>query len=121
MYDADGRQVKATINGETTLYAGQHYEVTGSSITKYYFAGSQRIALRKDNALNFIMGDHLGSSSLTTDADGNELASMRYTAWGETRYATGSMNTDYGFTGQRTVSEIGLHFYREASRRGNAR
>jgi RHS repeat-associated protein len=61
--------------------------------------------------LNFIIGDHLGSSSLTTDAAGNELASMRYKAWGETRYATGSMNTDYQYTGQRTVGEIGLHFY----------
>jgi RHS repeat-associated protein len=111
VYDADGRQVKATINGETTLYVGQHYEITGTEITKYYFAGSQRIALRKDGVLNFIIGDHLGSSSLTTDADGNELASMRYKAWGETRLATGSMNTDYEFTGQRTVAEIGLHFY----------
>jgi RHS repeat-associated protein len=61
--------------------------------------------------LNFIIGDHLDSSSLTTDADGNELASMLYTAWGETRLATGSMNTDYQYTGQRTVAEIGLHFY----------
>jgi RHS repeat-associated protein len=53
--------------------------------------------------------------------DGNELASMRYTACplatlgmlreGETRYATGNLNTDYQFTGQRTVAEIGLHFY----------
>jgi YD repeat-containing protein len=42
VYDADGRQVKAIINGETTLYIGQHYEavVNGAvTITKYYFAG----------------------------------------------------------------------------------
>jgi RHS repeat-associated protein len=30
---------------------------------------------------------------------------------GETRYATGNLNTDYQYTGQRTVGEIGLHFY----------
>jgi hypothetical protein len=68
------------------------------------------------------------------DDAGQELTSMRYKACptgmltlrvrcreGETCYATGSMNTDYQYTGQRTVGEIGLHFYREASRRGNAR
>ncbi|WKZ39315.1 MAG: hypothetical protein QY328_13705 [Anaerolineales bacterium] len=55
----------------------RRYEVTGTEITKYYFAGAQRITLRKDGALNFIIGDHLGSSSLMTDAGGNELASMR--------------------------------------------
>jgi RHS repeat-associated protein len=36
---------------------------------------------------------------------------MYYKAWGETRYSTGSMNMDYQYTGQRTVTEIGLHFY----------
>jgi RHS repeat-associated protein len=79
--------------------------------------------------LNFTLGDHpstllrasLGSTSLTTDENGNELASMRYKAWGETRYATGNLNTDYQYTGQRTVAEIGLHFYREASLWDNAR
>jgi RHS repeat-associated protein len=122
VYDADGRQVKATINGETTLYVGQHYEaVVNGAVTKYYFAGTQRIALRKDGVLNFVMGDHLGSTSLTTDENGNELASMRYKAWGETRHATGNLNTDYQYTGQRTVGEIGLHFYREASLWDNAR
>ena len=46
VYDGDGRQVKATMSGATTLYAGAHYEVSGGNATKYYFAGASRIAMR---------------------------------------------------------------------------
>jgi hypothetical protein len=45
VYDGDGKRVKSIFNGTTTTYfVGNHYEVTGSTITKYYYAGSQRIA-----------------------------------------------------------------------------
>jgi YD repeat-containing protein len=45
MYDGDGRQVKSTVNGVTTLYVGGHYEVKGNEVSKYYFAGASRIEL----------------------------------------------------------------------------
>ena len=40
VYDGDGRRVKSTINGTTTTFVGSHYEVTGSTVAKYYFLGS---------------------------------------------------------------------------------
>jgi RHS repeat-associated protein len=80
--------------------------------------------MKKDGGLIFITGDYLGSTSIVTDDVGNVLSEMRYTPcptgmltlrvrWreGEVRYATGNLNTDYQYTGQRTVGEIGLHFY----------
>lgn len=36
VYDGDGRRVKSTVNGTTTTFVGAHYEVTGSTVTKYY-------------------------------------------------------------------------------------
>jgi len=36
--------VKSTIGGVTTYFVGAHYELTGAVVTKYYFAGIQRIA-----------------------------------------------------------------------------
>ena len=66
----------------TTAYAGA-LEVAISStarITKtYYSAGSQVIAMRvatptAQSTLYFLSSDHLGSSSLTTDANGNVVA-----------------------------------------------
>jgi len=80
-------------------------------ITKYYYAGSQRIAMRTNGALNYLLGDHLGSTSLTTDAAGNKVSELRYKAWGEVRYATEGVPTKYQYTGQYSDSYINLLDY----------
>jgi len=113
VYDGDGRRVKSTFNGTTTTYfVGNHYEVTGSTITKYYYAGSQRIAMRTNGTLNYLLGDHLGSTSLVTDSAGIKINEQRYKAWGETRYTFGNEKTRYQYTGQFSyASDFGLYFY----------
>lgn len=42
------------------------------------------------------------------EASGNLVSSLRYTAFGETRYAGGTTATDYRYTGQREDSYINL-------------
>ncbi|MCI0554935.1 MAG: RHS repeat-associated core domain-containing protein, partial [Anaerolineae bacterium] len=116
IYDGDGKRVKSILTmstGSTTTYfVGGHYEVANEVVTKYYYAGAQRVALRTNGTLNYLLGDHLGSTSLTTDANGNVISEMRYKAWGETRYASGTTPTKYTYTGQYSyVSDFGLHFY----------
>ena len=59
-----------------TYFVGSYYEVTGSTVTKYYYAGSQRIAMRSSGTVYFLLGDHLGSTSLTPLRLG--LLSLRY-------------------------------------------
>ncbi len=111
-YDGDGKRVKSTINGTTTYFVGAHYEVANGVVTKYYFAGAQRIAMRTNGTLNYLIGDHLGSTSLTTDANGYLVSEMRYKAWGEVRYASGNLPTKYQYTGQFSYeSDFGLDFY----------
>ncbi|MBE7435987.1 MAG: hypothetical protein HS100_18870 [Anaerolineales bacterium] len=50
-YDGDGKRVKSVLTtnlgATTTLFVGAHYEVTDGVVTKYYFAGTQRIAIHK--------------------------------------------------------------------------
>jgi hypothetical protein len=82
-YDGDGKQVKSVVGGVTTYYVGNHYEKKGTTVTKYYFAGSTRIAVRTDGTLSFLLGDHIGSSSVTTDANGGFTASALYKAFGK--------------------------------------
>jgi hypothetical protein len=67
VYNGDGKRVKSTLNGVTTTFVGSHYEITGSTVTKYYLAGSQRVAMRVGSTLSYLFTDHLGSTSLTTD------------------------------------------------------
>ncbi len=111
-YDADGKQIMATVNGITAVYVGNHYEVKNNIVTKYYFVGATRLAVRTDGTLRFLLGDHLGSSSVTTNASGAKTASALYKAFGETRFTSGTLSTDYKFTGQREESALGgIYFF----------
>ena len=68
--------------------------------------------MRKDGALNYIIGDHLGSTSIVTDANGTVVSEMRYKAWGEVRHESGATPTKYQYTGQYShQSDFGLLFY----------
>jgi hypothetical protein len=77
VYDGDGKplgracrdQVKTIVDGVTTYYVGSHYEVKNGVVTKYYFAGTTRLAVRTGGALSYLLSDHLGSSSVTMDAN----------------------------------------------------
>ena len=110
----------------TTNFIGGYYEKKGSEITKYYFAGATRIAMRKytipqNMTVEYMFGDHLGSTSITTDNAGVKVSEMRYKPWGELRYSwtNAPANTSpayevvkYQFTGQYSyVTEFGLHYY----------
>jgi hypothetical protein len=109
-YDGDGKRVKSVITtnvGTTTTYfVGTYYEVADGVVTKYYYAGFQRVALRANGTLNFLLGDHLGSTSLTTDANGQIISELRYTAWGEVRFVSGNTATKYTYTGQYSCRYI---------------
>jgi YD repeat-containing protein len=91
VYDADGKRVQSTINNVTTKFIGSHYEIEGTTVRKYYFAGSTRIAMRTGtDAPVYFLQDHLGSTSITTDSSGDWEAEMMYKAWGEVRYSNGT-------------------------------
>jgi len=81
-------------------------------ITKYYYAGGQRVAVRKGDELSYLLGDHLGSASVVTDIDGGLLSETMYKPWGEIRYSGGAvMPTDRLYTGQIAEPILGLYFY----------
>jgi len=109
-YDGDGKLVMSQVGSEITLYPNVYYEVQGATVRKYYFAGSQRIAVRENNELTFLLADHLGSTVGTVNSSGNLSSRTKYTAFGETRGAA-TTSTDYLYTGQRAEGEIGLYFY----------
>jgi len=86
--------------------------VEGGLTTKYYLAGGQRIAMRSGGTLYYLLGDHLGSTSLTTDSAGSVVSELRYTAWGEVRYQAGTTPTNYTYTGQYSnTADFGLMYY----------
>jgi RHS repeat-associated protein len=108
-YDGDGTRVQSTINGVTTKFVGEYYEVTGTTVTKYYGGAAMRVG----GTLYYLLSDHLGTNSLILDTAGNVVGETRYTAWGEERYSSGSVSTDYTYTGQYSnTDDFGLMYYK---------
>ena len=126
--------IHASFGCVATYFIGAHYEYnqTSNQVTKYYFAGTTRIAMRKytvpqSMSVEYLvstsstrrLGDHLGSTSITTDANGAKVSEMRYKPWGEVRYSwtAGGSTTPayelakYTFTGQYSDSYINLLWY----------
>ena len=58
-YDGDGKRVKKTEGVTATVYVGAIYEknVTTGVTTTYYYAGSQRVAMRQGNVVSYLHGD----------------------------------------------------------------
>lgn len=85
-----------------------------TAVRKYYDAGSQRVAMREDNILRWLLGDRgpsgLGSTAYTV-YDTTAIGELRYLPWGGTRYSSGQTVTSYRFTGQREEAGIGLYYY----------
>jgi RHS repeat-associated protein len=112
--------VKSIIGSLNTYCVGNYYEKTGSTITKYYYAGATRIGMRKytipqSMVVEYFLGDHLGSTSITTDNAGAKVSEMRYRPFGEVRHtwkdATLTQTTPayaltkWTFTGQYTYAD----------------
>jgi len=77
-----------------------------------------------NDTLNWILSDHLGSASVTANADGTWNSEIKYrgappqgafpvggTAFGEVRASYGLTPTDYRYTGQLEQAELGLYYY----------
>ena len=112
-YDVDGGRVKKVSGGTTTYTFFGHYEeeVTNGATTaiSHYSFGSLRIAVKRGSTLYHLHGDHLGSTSLTTAGSVVE-ASRTYYAYGAERAASGTLQTDRTFTGQKSDAS-GLLYY----------
>ncbi len=63
------------------------------------------------NDPQWILGDHLGSTSKMVSYLGSDTGGQWYKAWGEIRLTTGTIPTKYQYTGQYNQVIIGLYYY----------
>jgi RHS repeat-associated protein len=92
---------------------GGAYEVTGSTIRKYYSIAGMMVAMRDADGIKFLLTDHLGSMVAITNASGTLISEQRYLPFGQVREDVGTIAaTDFGYTGQRALPEMGLMDYR---------
>ncbi|MDD4860838.1 MAG: toxin TcdB middle/N-terminal domain-containing protein, partial [Smithellaceae bacterium] len=126
MYDGDGGRVRVsrTVGNETrtTTYIGSLFEKdeftdSGNHVTqiKHVFAGSTRVCSIKSvdggsADINYYHGDHLGSSSIVTDQNGQQVQHLEYAPYGSVSKNEGADVTDYKFT-SKELDATGLYFY----------
>ncbi|MBN1890597.1 MAG: DUF11 domain-containing protein [Thermoflexales bacterium] len=93
-------------------------ELPTPRVTKYYYHGGQRVAMRDGDVVYYLHGDHLGSTSLATYGSGPQMGQpvqdsrVWYYPYGEVRYGGDGLPTDFGFTGQKAVPGTGLMYYK---------
>jgi len=123
-YDGDGGRVGVRVEGSGTIkettYIGSLYEIEQSGsdkkIKKHIFAGSTRVCtLTKDETQGtetaaYYHGDHLGSSNVITDANGQLVQYCEYTPYGTLARNEGTNITNYKFTGKE-LDSTGLYYY----------
>ena len=110
-YHGDGNRIKKLENGVSTVYVNRYYEknLTVSEETKHYLLGGKEVAFKKGMSLYYLLTDHLGSTSVITDANGVHMDGASYVPFGARRQSDVTL-TDKLFTGQRSDG-TGLEFY----------
>lgn len=119
LYDGEGNRVEqqSVVSGTTTttVYVGgvEELKTIGgtTTTTTYYVLGGHRIALAVNGTLSYLASDLLGSTSAALDGAGNVTASQLFAPYGTSRYSSGTMPTDRGFTGQHADAVTGLDYY----------
>jgi RHS repeat-associated protein len=116
-YDGNGTRVKKTYGGMSRVYIDKLYDSYDGDSNNYIYAGNTRIALHWTNVPTqqdgtvYYHPDHLGSTSIATDDNGNKVEDIFYYSFGETRQDTGSGNLMHKYTGQELDYETNLYNY----------
>ena len=118
-YDGEGKRVKKESfeNGNlktTTYYINQYFEKEvpngGSPKVRKFYAG---IAYREADTLNYITSDHLSSTTLLTNSQGQKTSDYRYYPYGSPILPAGTSNEGgppNSWIGQKLDTESGLYF-----------
>ena len=114
LYDGAGARAKKTVTGghpPPPTTSGTHFEVKDGVATKYIFAGNLRVAQMVGSTVSYFHKDHLGSSTVMTNASGTLVESTNFEPFGGQRAHTGTDTSAYKFTDQEFDAENGLYNY----------
>ena len=122
VYDASGQRAVKMVGNKTTYYLGKDFEreYNGSSMLtrKAFFLGDTRVAeyeLAGTSGavphLRFFHQDHLGSTNIVTNEQGQQTLLMEYLPYGEVKRIVGSDPVQNTYTGQKSDSESNLMYY----------
>jgi RHS repeat-associated protein len=114
-YDGTGSRIRKENNGQSDIYVGGIFEIRDGQIQLNIFANGARLATVRSGQAYYNHGDHLGSTSLVTNASGQVVEEIGYLPFGATlfrnTYDGGVWSSSYRFTGQEYDAEYELYNY----------
>jgi RHS repeat-associated protein len=111
-YNADGQRVKRRSPNDITYYFGRYLEQDDQGrLTKYYWAGDQMTARRgPDGAVSYLLQDHVGSTRVVTDEQGNVTGRYNYEPYGAEKADSIQDTTTQRWLGQPSDGDTGLTY-----------
>jgi RHS repeat-associated protein len=118
-YDGDGNRVKKSNGSTGTLYwymspgIVAESDLSGNLQSEYVFFDGQRVA-RKDFpglAVSYYFSDHLKTTDVVTDAQGNIKNESDFYPWGGELQLLANDSNHYKFTGKERDTETGLDYF----------
>jgi RHS repeat-associated protein len=119
-YDAEGRRVKKTENGQTILWPDQTYQAgPDGQITIHLFMGTAPLCSvttdkQNNSTVSYYHNDHLGSSTVVTDASGAVIEQSIYEPFGSvttTGVLQDTPETAWHYTGKELDDSTGLYYF----------
>jgi len=111
VYDGAGNRAKKSSTFGNMVYIEKLYECRATDCAKYILAGNNLIAHKTSEQTYYYHTDHLGSTTLVTDASGNTAEEIAYYPFGTPSSETGAVRVSHLFTGQEIDGETGLYNY----------
>jgi RHS repeat-associated protein len=118
-YDDDGNRVEKTNGSTGTLYwymtpgVVAESDLAGNLQSEYVFFDGERVA-RKDfpsNAVSYYFSDHLKTTDIVTDAQGNIKNESDFYPWGGELPFVANDSNHYKFTGKERDPETQLDYF----------
>jgi RHS repeat-associated protein len=85
------------------------FEKTEAGTTAYIYGPRGMIAFKQDDALHFVVKDHLGSNRMVFSEDHRVEACWSYSTFGLEQTVSGGVSLDYRFAGMEWDRETGLY------------
>jgi hypothetical protein len=105
LYDGAGQRVEQMTGTSTTVYIGnlEAVRTTGATTTTttYYYGAGRLLAEAVNGTVSYLATTVQGSIAAALSASGTTTAAQLYAPYGTSRFSSGTMPTDYGYTGQR--------------------
>ncbi|WNY24065.1 hypothetical protein MmiHf6_13900 [Methanimicrococcus hongohii] len=108
VYDESGNRIKKLEDGIISYYISEDFDIEDGEETVYYFANGNRIAKNSTDGTFWYLDDHLGSTNVMIDSEGELVERTLYYPFGSHREGG---EEKYSFTGKEFDSEIGLYYY----------